>query len=79
MYSNLPDWILIAGSNILEKMIDACLIITKHLDLDKLEGELESRQPKPQTEYDSEGNLIISEVMGYTEDGEAIWTSPINQ
>lgn len=43
-----------------------------------LERELESRQPEPQEEYDSEGNLITGEVMGYVK-GVEIWTSPINQ
>lgn len=37
--------------------------------------ELESRIPHIPPEYDSEGNLIISEVMRYTEEGEAIWTN----
>lgn len=36
--------------------------------------ELESRQPEPYLEYDQDGNVIVNEVIGYTEKGEEIWT-----
>lgn len=68
MYSNIPTDMLVHQAN--------------HIRLEwgvfwylrDIEWELESRIPVFEKEYDSEGNLIISEVMGYTNEGEEIWS-----
>lgn len=39
----------------------------------KINRELDSRQPHFEPEYDSEGRIITSELMGYSE-GVEIWS-----
>ena len=39
---------------------------------DDMEQELESRQPEPFIEYDSNGNEIVNEVISYTENSQPI-------
>lgn len=45
------------------------------LELTEIDKELDSRFPYFPPEYDATGQIITSELMGYTEDGEEIWTS----
>ena len=45
---------------------------------DDMEQDLESRQPgEVLIKYDGSGNEIVSEVIGYTENGQPIWSNPI--
>lgn len=67
MLSNYPNHWLIYWIN------EAKKLNIFNLTIDMYERELESRQPEPREEYDSEGNLIVSEVMGYVE-GVEIWS-----
>lgn len=83
--SNIPDWKLIKAGNEVEEMITNWfrddLLIDQELDLRNPEqaawyfgdcdGQIVFIPSEP--EYDSEGQLIASEVVGYNE-GNEIWT-----
>lgn len=68
--SNYPDHVLIRNANKWSHPIADRKAIDNNID-----RELESRQPPAEYfEYDSNGNVIVSEVIGHTKDGEEIWS-----
>ena len=72
--SRTPDHILIQDMATLEAARDEGLDsmgVFRHA-LENVEKELESRHTLSQLEYDHNGNIITSEVIGYV-DGEEIW------
>lgn len=77
--SNWPDWMLIRKSNKLEQghsflVSNANIVFDVYFE----DQELESRIPHFEPEYDSNGQPIIEEVIGYDEGGE-IWSLISNQ
>ena len=71
--SHIPDFKLIEIINHLYQLENLLFLN----ELEAMEQELESRIPHFEPEYDSEGNVIVSEVIGYNE-GNEIWTTSLN-
>lgn len=64
--NSLPIHIIFANIKQLPKQYLTTVLVAYEL-------ELESRIPEPYLEYDQDGNVIINEVIGFTDEGEEIW------
>jgi hypothetical protein len=81
MLSNYPDYLLITEANRISSRNPVATYEheTIRMELQFYDYELLSRQPPPrEPEYDQDGNRIISEMIGYSDEGEEVWTSKQN-
>jgi len=75
--NNLPTFILVESLNKIDEEMKEMNYPYSHPGLqfyDEAEKELLSRQF---IECDSNGNKIVNEVIGYTDDNQPIWLDPI--
>ena len=68
--NSYPTFILVEKLNNIECLQFQCEEAQYY---DDTEQDLESRQPEPFIEYDSNGNEIVDEAIGYTENSQFIW------
>lgn len=71
--STWPDFLIIERANEVDQF-QSDGYGTSTILQDDCGKELESRYEPPVPEYDHNGNIITSEIIGYTEDGEGIWS-----